>query len=227
MENEDIIRFISKVPLFYHLKKDEYFEICKAMILKKYSRGEFVVHEDDDESHTFFIIISGRLHATVVTTEGKRTILATLKKGDFFGEMSIIDGKPRSASIVAVEDCELFMLYRESLLKILRKFPGIAIQMLIEMSTRIRHSNSQINKLSGMAVYGRIADVILELADENGRQVGNTIVIYNPPTHQEIAEMAGSSRETVSRFFSKLRKKHYIETNRKRLVILNEEKLYD
>ena len=78
-----------------------------------------------------------------------------------------------------------------------------------------------------MSVYGRIADVILQLAKEHGERMGDIIVIQNPPTHRVLAEMAGTSRETVSRVLSQLRKKHYISTDRKRLVVLNEEKLYD
>jgi CRP-like cAMP-binding protein len=78
-----------------------------------------------------------------------------------------------------------------------------------------------------MSVYGRIADVILQIANESGQRVGDIIVIPNPPTHKTIAEMAGTSRETVSRILSQLRKKRYITSDRKKMVILNEEKLYD
>jgi CRP/FNR family transcriptional regulator/CRP/FNR family cyclic AMP-dependent transcriptional regulator len=162
-----------------------------------------------------------------MTNEGKQTILATLSKGDFFGEMSILDGEPRSATVVAAKNCELLMLYRKTLLEIMQNYPKIAIQMLITMSQRLRRSNRHINTLSKMSVYGRIADVILQIAGEHGRRLDDMIVIEDPPTHQTIAEMAGTSRETVSRVISLLRKKHYITTDRKKMVILNEEKLYD
>ncbi len=141
--------------------------------------------------------------------------------------MSILDGEPRSASVVAAQECELFMLYRKQLLEILEKVPKITLQMLITMSRRLRRSNKHINTLSMMSVYGRIADVILQLAKEHGERMGDIIVIQNPPPHRVLAEMAGTSRETVSRVLSQLRKKHYISTDRKRLVVLNEEKLYD
>ncbi len=216
-----------KVSLFQGLSEKELDTICKAMIQKKFSASNIIVHEDDIESHTFFIIVSGDVHVTFLTNEGKQTILATLSKGDFFGEMSILDGEPRSATVVAAQDCVLLMLYRKTFLEILQSYPKIAIQMLVTMSLRLRRSNRHINTLSKMSVYGRIADVILQIAGEHGKRLGDIIVVEDPPTHQTIAEMAGTSRETVSRVISLLRKKHYITTDRKKMVILNEEKLYD
>lgn len=227
MDIKEIQIFASKVPLFQGLSKIEYEAICKAMIHRKFSANEIIVYEEDEENQTFFIIVSGRVHVTIITPEGKQTILATLQKGDFFGEMSILDGEPRSASVIAAGDCELFMLYRQPLMEILKKYPKIAIHMLITMSHRLRRSNKHINTLSMMSVYGRIAEVILQLVKEFGERVGDIVVVKNPPTHREIAEMAGTSRETVSRVLSQLRKKRYITTDRKKLVILNEEKLYD
>lgn len=227
MDLNEIISLISKTPIFQGLNNNEYSAIGKAMIHRKFSLNQVIVHEDDDNSQTFFIILSGIVHVTVLTTEGKQTILATLQKGDFFGEMSILDGEPRSASVIAAQECKLAMLYRKSLLDILKLYPKITIQMLIAMSRRLRRSNRHINTLSMMSVYGRIADVILQIANESGQRMGDVIIIPNPPTHKTIAEMAGTSRETVSRILSQLRKKHYITSDRKKMVILNEEKLYD
>jgi CRP/FNR family transcriptional regulator/CRP/FNR family cyclic AMP-dependent transcriptional regulator len=98
--------------------------------------------------------------------------------------------------------------------------------MLVEMSKRLRRSNRHINSLSLMSVYGRVAEVILQLARDGGRKVGNMVIIENRPTQQSLAEMAGTSRETVSRVLSQLQKKRYIAFDRKKMVILDEEKLY-
>jgi len=227
MDTKEIQVFMSKVPLFLGLSVREYEALCESMIQRKFSAQETIVYEDDQESQTFFVIASGKVHVTVSTAEGKQTILATLHKGDFFGEMSIIDGEPRSASVIAAEECELFMLYRRTLLEILKKYPTIATQMLVTMSGRLRRSNKHINTLSMMSVYGRVAEVILQIAKESGIRTGGLIVVPQPPTHAVIADMAGTSRETVSRVLSQLRKKNYITTDRKKLVILNEKKLYD
>jgi CRP/FNR family transcriptional regulator/CRP/FNR family cyclic AMP-dependent transcriptional regulator len=95
------------------------------------------------------------------------------------------------------------------------------------MSKRLRRANRHINTLSMMSVYGRVAEVLLQIAAEQGQRVNSMIVIPNRPTHQIIADTAGTSRETVSRILSHLQKKRYIAIDGKKLVILNEKKLYD
>ena len=227
MNIEDIVQLAGNVPLLSALNARDRDAICRVMIFKRFETGQTIVHEEDDETQTFFIIISGRVQVAVITSEGKKSILATLKRGEFFGEMAILDGEPRSASVVAAEPCELLLLYRKSFLDILKRYPAIAIQMLIEMSKRLRRANKHINTLSLMSVYGRVADALLRLAREQGQKQGSIIIIPNRPTHQVLADMVGSSRETVSRILSQLQKKHYISIDRSRMVILDAEKLYD
>ncbi|MBD3316370.1 MAG: cyclic nucleotide-binding domain-containing protein [Chitinivibrionales bacterium] len=227
MSDEDILSFARKVPLFHHLTTRDLEAVCKAMVPRSFAVGEAIVHENDDESRTFFIIAEGNVHVVSRSPEGKQTILATLGRGDFFGEMAVLDGEPRSASVVAAEECRLFMLYHRNLLHILNKHPRIAIEMLVAMSRRLRRSNRQINTLSQMSVYGRVADVLLRLAaDQGGRTQDGSIVIANRPTQQVIADMANTTRETVSRILSQLQKKGCISIDKKKMVILNEEKLY-
>jgi CRP/FNR family transcriptional regulator/CRP/FNR family cyclic AMP-dependent transcriptional regulator len=227
MNQAEIEQLAGKVPIFSCLSSMDLKAICRIMIMKKFKAGEVIVHEDDNEGQTFFVIASGRVHVAVITSEGKSAILATLSPGDFFGEMAMLDGEPRSASVIASEECTLLMLYRKMFLDIMQRYPKITIQILVEMSKRLRRANKHINTLSLMSVYGRVADVLLQLGKEQGERIKDMIVIPNRPTHQIIAEMAGTSRETVSRVLSQLQKKHYIVIDGKKLVILNEEKLLD
>jgi CRP/FNR family transcriptional regulator/CRP/FNR family cyclic AMP-dependent transcriptional regulator len=227
MDIDAIKTLAVNVPLFMGLSAKDLTAICKVMIHKRFNAGEVIVHEEDEEGQTFFIIVSGLVHVTVMTSEGKNAVLATLKRGDFFGEMALLDGEPRSATVIAAQECDVFLLYRKVFVDILQRFPKIAIHLIIEMSNRLRKANRHINTLSMMSVYGRVADVVLRLAKDQGRRVGNMVVIPNRPTHQLIADMAGTSRETVSRILSQLQKKHYIGFDGKNLVILDEKKLYD
>lgn len=227
MALDEIVELTQKVPLFNNLTERERSAIASVMIVRHFNPQDTIVHEDDNESQTFFIIADGSVHVVVLSSEGKQTILATLRKGEFFGEMALLDGEPRSASVIAAEKCSLLMLYRKPFMDLLLNYPKITIQMLVEMSKRQRKSNQHINTLSMMNVYGRVAGVLVRLAKENGRKIGSMIVVDERPTHQTIADMAGTSRETVSRILSQLQKKHYITMDRKKLVILNEEKLYD
>lgn len=226
MDLKEIESFTANVPLFSNLTSQERMAIHSVMVQRSFSVGDCIVHEDDKENQTFFIIVSGSVHVTVLSNEGKQAILATLQSGAFFGEMAMLDGEPRSASVVAAEPCNLLLLYRKSFLQILQQYPKITIAMLVEMSRRLRRSNRQINSLSMMSVFGRVADVLLQLSKSTGRKIGSMTVVEQRPSHQTIADMAGTSRETVSRVLSQLQKKGYLNITRKRLVILNEEKLY-
>ena len=227
LDKSEKVKVLQSVPIFQDLSVSELMALSDIVYSKKYKNGETIVHEEDSQSKTFFIITAGSVNVIAYTSEGKQTILATLGSGEFFGEMSLLDGEPRSATVESDGECELLMLYRRDFLKILEQFPKITLRMLVSLSQRVRKANRHINTLSMMSVYGRVADVIMQLANDRGHREGDVVVIADPPTHQFIAEMAGTSRETVSRILAQLRKKGYIHTDRKRLVVLDEEKLYD
>ncbi|MBN1309637.1 MAG: Crp/Fnr family transcriptional regulator [Chitinispirillaceae bacterium] len=226
MDAKELETFIADVPLFANLSSADRQAIRSVMIQRTFKTGETIVHEEDNEHQTFFIIVSGSVHVAVLSSEGKQAILATLRSGEFFGEMAVLDGEPRSASVIAAEPCTLLMLYRKPFIDILQRYPKISIAMLVEMSHRLRRTNRHVNTLSMMSVFGRVAEVLLQLVKDNGRKIGSVTVIDRRPTHQTIADMAGTSRETVSRVLSQLQKKRYLTIDRKRLVILDEAKLY-
>ena len=121
MSPEELEEIMSRVPLFRNLNSSERAAISAVMITREYDAGDSIVLEEDEESQTFFVIARGAVNVTVLTSEGKQTILATLRKGEFFGEMAILDGEPRSASVIAAENCLLLMLYRRPFLEILQK----------------------------------------------------------------------------------------------------------
>ncbi len=226
MKPGEMLDFALNVPLFKGLGTREVAAICSALVARTFKTGEVVVREDDRETQTFFMIASGVVHVVVLSSEGKQTILARMKQGDFFGEMALLDGEPRSASVVAAQECTLLMLYRRSFLDILRKYPSISIHMLVELSRRLRRTNRHINTLSLMSVYGRVADYLVRLGREQGERQGKNIVIDDRPTHQVIADTVGTSRETVSRIMSQLQKRQLVVMDRRKLVILDESKLY-
>jgi len=227
MHDDTLQQIVAGVPLFAGLTKNELEPLCKVMHTRSYTSGEVIVFQDDEDSQTLYIILTGVVHVAVITSEGKNAILATLGRGDFFGEMALFDNEPRSASVIAAQNCNVVVLYRRDFFDILERYPKIALHLITEMSRRLRHSNRQINTLSMMSVYGRVADVLVGLARELGHRSNDMIIIPVRPTHQVIADMAATSRETVSRILSQLQKKRYIAIHGKSLVILDEKKLYD
>lgn len=226
----DVIELLKGVDLFSALETGQLEQLAALVIRKNYVRDETIILEDDDSVQALFLIASGEVKVYVSGSDGRETILSLLSKGDFFGEMSLIDGEPRSASVKAVTDADLLILRREHFIKQVQKTPELAMGLLVEMSKRIRKANRQISSLAMLTVYGRVAATILNLMQERGVRVhaegGNMVtVIRNRPTQQQLAEMSGTTRETVSRVLSSLAKKGTISLVGKDLVIHEVEEL--
>jgi CRP-like cAMP-binding protein len=137
-----------------------------------------------------------------------------LGEGDFFGEMSLIDEEPRSAHVIAMEDSNLLVIRREDFQSILQQSPGIAMGLLRELSRRLRRVDEKVGSLVLLDVNGRVAQLLLDLADE-----ARSERITRRLTHHTIAQMIGSSRETVSRTMRELVDKGYIEISRREILI--------
>ena len=219
------IELLARVPLFSALNHNEVKKLSEIMFVKKYDRNEAIVLEEDASANSMFVIVSGKIRVSVTGYEGREAILAMMGPGDYFGEMSVIDGEPRSASVYAVESTELLVLRREELLAQLETNPRLALSMLVEFSRRLRSADTRITSLALLGVYGRVANTVTELARKRGKRVGNMMIIENRPTQQEIADMSGTTRETVSRVLSKLQRSGTLIVERDKIVILRMEEL--
>src|SRR3989339_915729 len=142
------VDLLAKVPLFRALSEAEVKKLARVVILRRYEKGEAILVEDDDSANAMFVIVSGRIRVTVSGYEGKEAILAIMEPGDYFGEMSVIDGEPRSASVYALSTTELMVLRREDLLSQIQQNPRLALSMLIEFSRRLRNADSRITSLA-------------------------------------------------------------------------------
>jgi CRP/FNR family transcriptional regulator/CRP/FNR family cyclic AMP-dependent transcriptional regulator len=218
------------VDLFSALDDAQLATLASMAIDKSYRRGDIILMEDDSSSQSLFIIAKGEVKVVLTAEDGREAILASLKEGDFFGEMSLLDGEPRSATVRAVEDSRLLIIRRDDFMATLRKHPDLSLTLLAEMSRRLRKSNRQISSLALMRVYGRVAAALLQLMEERGvrsrtKDGKSMIVVKERPTQQFIADMAGTTRETVSRVLNYFQKKGYIVLDGKDLLVLQEEEL--
>jgi CRP-like cAMP-binding protein len=150
---------------------------------------------------------------------GREVILSVFKPGDFFGEMSLLDNQPRSANVIAVEESRLLVLDRSSFAKHLSSNPRTALNVLSEMSKRLRRADAIIGNLALLDVYGRVARFLRELAKSEGHDTPEGVEIKQRPTQAEIAAMIGTSRETVSRALSEFQRRGFIELTGKRIVL--------
>ena len=226
------VDLLKGVELFSELNEEQLGMIANLVIVKNYNRDETVVLEGDDSVQALYLIASGSVQVYMTGIDGRETILSFLERGDFFGEMSLIDGEPRSASVRTVTDAKLLVIHRESFLSLIRKTPEIAMALMSELCKRLRKANKQIGSLSTMSVSGRVAGTLLNLMQERGVRIhtdnGNMVtVIHNRPTQQQLADMSGTTRETVSRLCSMLVRANAIAMTGKDIVIFDEDALQE
>jgi len=216
----DKLSLLQSVPIFSDLSPSDLNKIAERMVLRTFTKGQMILLEDD-LGQTFFVIGGGSVKITRLSDDGREVILAMLGESDFFGEMSLLDGAGRSANVVALEPSEVLTLARNDFLEILQDYPKISISLLEELTQRIRKSDQQIESLSLSDVEQRIGITLIRLAEELGTIKRGSVKIKNLPYQQDIANMAGTSRETVSRTFKLLEEKGLVTREGRKLTIYN------
>lgn len=215
--------FLLCVPIFADLPPETVEKISKVGNRKSYSK-ESVILMEEESGTALFVIISGKVKVSRSSNDGKEVILSILSESDFFGEMAILDGFTRSATVIALEDSELFIVHRDDFLNLLTEHPEISIALLQELAMRLRQADVKIKALSLKDAEGKVATVILQLADDVGKIKQGVVEIEKLPLQQDLANMAGTSRETISRTLHTFAKKGLVELDGSKLRILNYEK---
>ncbi|MCF7803497.1 MAG: Crp/Fnr family transcriptional regulator [Candidatus Marinimicrobia bacterium] len=209
---------LATVPIFADLDEDALDKIAELMRKRTYPKNKMILMEED-EGDTLFVIDEGSVKITRISEDGREVILSMLNAGDFFGEMSIFDGESRSANVVTLEESDVFLLKRADFLHLLEKYPKISVSLLQELASRLRKSDELIESLSLSDAENRIALTLLRLADDLGIYKAGKVEIDNLPYQQDIANMAGTSRETVSRTLKLLEDKGFIAKDGHKVVI--------
>lgn len=193
-----IMNFLTTVPIFAEIDQNSLIEVSKITTERSYPKGSMIILEEE-YGDKLFIVQSGTVKITRVNDEGKEVILALLGSSEIFGEMAILDGESRSANVLAQEACSLLVLSREDFINILKKNFKVSFALMSELAKKIRKSDLQIEALSLSDAEHRIGVSILNLAEDMGVIRNGKVTIRNLPFQQDIANMAGTSRETVSR----------------------------
>lgn len=214
----DVTLYLKKVPIFAGLTQFDLDKLASLVTVQHYAKDNLILLEED-MGRVLFIIGKGKVKISQINDDGREVILSILSAGDIFGEMALLDGSSRSASVTSLIDSELMILRRGDFLNLLEEYPKVSINLLRELARRLRKSDSQIKSLSLKDATGKVAYVILRLAEEIGIEKENSIVINGLPMQQDIANMAGTSRETVSRVFSKLQQNGLIIKKGSKLTI--------
>jgi CRP/FNR family cyclic AMP-dependent transcriptional regulator len=210
--------FYRKFALFAELDERELASIAAVAKTRRYAKDDAVFHADEI-GDVFYLIREGQVKVTMTSPEGKEIILSILAAGDFFGEMALFDNEPRSATVIAIEPLEVVSIWRTDFLHILSENFSITQKVLGELSKRLRNASNRIESLATMDVYGRLARFFLDLARQSGKVLDNEYVAVIRPTHQAIANMIGTSRETVSRLIHDLMKQNLLLSEGKTIYL--------
>jgi len=216
------ISLLRQVPLFEGLDDEQLDAIALVTITRRFDKHQVIILAEE-EGDALFIISSGQVKVSIVSEDGREVILSLLGTGSVFGELSLLDGKPRSANVVATENTDLYMLRRSDFLRLVYKVPQIAVGLLAELAARLRKTDRKIGGLALLDVTSRISETLLQLADEHGTETDDGVLLKSRPTHQQIANMSGTTRETVSRVLKRLEKQGYISTEGRTITIVHEE----
>lgn len=209
---------LREVPIFSELGDEQVGTIMEMTVRRTFQKNTMIVIEEDS-ADTLYIIDKGSVKITRLNDEGREVILAILGSSEFFGEMALLDGQGRSANVMALDDTVMYTLTRRDFLDVLNRFPSISIQLLREMTSRLRKSDQQIKSLSLSDAEHRIGIALHRIAEDMGIFKLGQVVIKRLPYQQDIANMAGTSRETVSRMLKSLEQKGILEREGRRLTL--------
>jgi len=219
----DKTNFLKNIPIFSDLEENSLNQILGLGSLKMYAKDEIILNEDEVGT-ALFVIVKGKVKISRSSKDGKEVILTIMNESDFFGEMAILDGFSRSATVTALEESKLFIIQRNDFLALLKNHTEVSIALLQELTQRLRAAGMKIKALSLKDAEGKVASVILQLAEEIGKIKQGVVEIEKLPYQHELANMAGTSRETISRTLHTFAKKGLVELDGTHLRILDYEK---
>ena len=206
---------LENMAFFKGMKMQELIELAGMMKQIKYKNNTIIINQGE-LSRSLFIIIYGRLKAYATDEDGNQTIFTFLNSGDYFGELSLLDEGPRSATVQTLEECTLLNLDHAMFKDFMDSHPNVCWTLFKSLTSRIRIMDETICLLTSKDIYGRLIQTLYKLAEENSEGV----LITQKLTHQDLAEMVGSSREMISRTLKDLKSDGYISVEKKQISIL-------
>jgi CRP/FNR family transcriptional regulator, cyclic AMP receptor protein len=225
LEENGSAELLRSVPLFADLEEGELERFSRVAVPRSFPAGTRVFHEGD-RSDACYIVREGSFRVTREHSDGRAITLATLGPGEVFGELAMLDGDTRSASAEALSDGELLALPATDVKALLARHPEISVKLVAALVRRLRAANERISRQSFQTVPSRVAGVLSQLVSENSRggENGEVTIRMN---QADLAQLAGTSRESVSRFLADLERAGVVRSGRGRVAILDPAKLHN
>jgi CRP/FNR family cyclic AMP-dependent transcriptional regulator len=219
MENVKI-DFLKNIELFSSLTDEELLQISNRIIVKEFSRNETILLEEETNEF-MYIILLGKVKVVQTTSDGKEIILAIHQTERFFGELSLIDGKTSSATVMAMEESLIAIISKENFYALLYSQSKVLENLLRIFCSRLRESWKRIHILNFREAPQRMKMLLTILSGENGANTPDGTIINLKLTHQEMADMAGLTRETVTRVLGQWQKDGFITVSKNRHILLH------
>lgn len=205
---------LRSIPLFAGLPENQVYQIARMAGVRKVPRNTTLVRVGD-KTDALYVLVSGSAKVLNRDVEGREVILTLLRAGECFGEMSLIDGSPRSADVVSCEPCELLVIAKSDFAHALSENVDLCLNIMKSLADRLREANRKIESLALLDVYGRVAKLLLDFSElEDGRRV-----IRRKVSKQDMAKMVGASREMVSRVMKDLESRGYVRSEEGCLIL--------
>jgi CRP-like cAMP-binding protein len=220
----ETIELLQRVPAFSTLGDEELQRVAEVAVPRHFDAGE-VVFREGDESSTCYVVRSGHARAIREHGDGRSITLATFGPGDIFGELAMFDHERRSATIEAIEPTEAIAILAGDMRRLLGEHPDIAIKLLTALGRRLRETNERLARQSFQTVQSRVAAVLSQLVEAARTEGAGDGDVLITSTQAELAQLAGSSRESASRFLAVLERAGVITQGRGKLVVHEPEAL--
>jgi CRP-like cAMP-binding protein len=213
-----MIVLLRGVPAFSTLAEEDLAQIADVIVPRSFGSGE-VVFREDDEGNTCYIVRSGQARAVREHSDGRSITLATFGPGEIFGELAMFDDETRSATVETLEDTDAVAILGADMRRLLRSHPDIAVKMLGALSRRLRETNERLARQSFQTVQSRVASVLADMVLAAQSQGAAQTDVLITATQSDLAQLAGSSRESASRFLAVLERAGVISQGRGRLTV--------
>lgn len=207
-----LLGVLKQSRVFSHLSDDELSHLTQRIHIREYSKNAKFMHEGDSNNY-MYLIVYGRVKISIYNSEGKETIVAIRQSGDHFGEMSLIDGKTNSATVSAMEKTVIAVIYKEDFCQLLHSQPNLLFGMLRDMCFRLREANQIIQRLSYNKAPQKLSLLFKNYINRYGKKDEGFVVLTIKLTHQEIADMSGLVRETVTATINQWKTDGLVSTN--------------
>lgn len=224
MNIDKLVTFFKEGSLFSNLTEEELLQLAQIARERRFDRNQVIFYEGD-LGGSLYIIAKGTVKIVMMADDGREHILGLLHAGDFFGEISLIDGQPRSATAIAQDKVSIVMVSRDDFVRLLRENPEMSLKIMVTLCERLRKTDKHVESLAFLSAPGRVAQVLLNWCERHAEGASTDIVIPHKMTRQEFASIAGTSRETLTRVLMDLQDDGLICLEKNEIHITDRHKL--